>query len=306
MPKVSQRGAALPSSPIRRLAPMAAAARKRGVRVYGLNIGQPDLPTPEPFWNAVQNHPRGTLDYSPSPGFESIREKWAQYLSRYGAEISAENIVVTNGGSEAIGFAMLAATDPGDEIVVPDPMYANYITYAKIANVKLKPVVCRVEEGYALPSDDALRAVVSERTRAIVVCNPSNPTGKLLSPEEWNRIAALAQENDLFVICDEAYRDFRYDGSAPETALSHPQIKDRVIVVDTVSKRWSACGARVGALVSLREDVIAVAVKCAQARLSPPSLGQIGSQALFDLPEDYYQNVRREYKARRDFLHAAV
>ncbi len=306
MPEISQRGLRLPSSPIRRLAPLAAAARNRGLRVYGLNIGQPDLPTPEPFWNAVQNHPHGTLDYSPSPGFEPLRIKWAQDYQRYGVALSPANVIVTNGGSEAIAFALMATTDPGDEIIVAEPMYANYITYAQMAQVKVVPLACRVEDGYALPSDDTLRAAVCERTRAIFVCNPSNPTGKLLRSDEWERIEALAHEKDLFVVSDEAYRDFRYDGSRPETALARTDLKNRVVVVDTVSKRWSACGARVGALVSENEGVLSVATKCAQARLSPPSLGQIGAEALFDLPESYYDEVRREYKARRDFLHNAI
>jgi aspartate aminotransferase len=306
MPEISKRGRALPSSPIRRLAPLAVAARQRGIHVYGLNIGQPDLPTPVPFWNAVRSLPNGTLDYSPSPGFESLRQKWAKFYKRYGAELTAENIIVTNGGSEAIGFALMAITDPGDEIVVAEPMYANYITYAQSAGVKVVPLTCRIEDGYDLPNDDALRAAVTERTRAIVVCNPSNPTGKLLSDREWERVAALAEEKDLYVVSDEAYRDFRYDGSSPETALARASLAQRAIVIDTVSKRYSACGARVGALVTKNADVLAVAMKCAQARLSPPSLGQIGAEALFDLPEAYYDWVREEYRARRDFLHQSL
>ncbi len=303
MLSISQRGYEMPASPIRKLVPFADAAKKKGTVVYHLNIGQPDIETPPAILDAVRHITMPVLEYSHSAGNESYRRKLVQYYKEWGIEVTHEQILVTTGGSEAILFAFFACLNPGDEVIIPEPFYANYNGFACTAGVTVTPIVSTIETGFALPSIGEFEKVITEKTKAIILCNPNNPTGYLYSEAEVRELARICKEHQLYLISDEAYRDFRYDST--ESYLSPIQIEgmdDNVIVVDTVSKRYSSCGARIGAFVTKNQEVYTTALKFAQARLSPPGLGQILGQAAVDLPKDYFNKPKAEYQSRRDVL----
>ena len=296
----------MPASPIRKLVPFAEGAKQRGVHVYHLNIGQPDLATPPQFFEAIRTADLKVIEYSHSAGIESYRKKLVQYYRRVGLTLSYQDILVTTGGSEALRFAFMTCLNPGDEIVVPEPFYANYLGFAQEAGVVIKPITTTIETSYALPSAEAFAAVIGPKTKAILLCNPSNPTGKLYPRRELEQLAEVVKAHDLYWFSDEVYKEFCYDGEEFVSALSLAGMEKHVVVVDSVSKRYSGCGVRIGALVCRNAEVQAGALKFAQARLSPPTLGQVGAEALVDLPESYYAGIVEEYAARRDVVVAAL
>lgn len=301
-PKISERGLNIPSSPIRKLAGAATAAEKRGCKVYRLNIGQPDVPTPPQALESLKHIDRKVLEYSPSEGIEPLRVKMAEYYSRFGIEVGTDEIIVTTGGSEALLIGFLACLDPGDEIIIPEPAYANYITFAKSAGAVIKPLSAKIENGFALPPVEEFEALITARTKAILICNPNNPTGYLYSREELEKIAGIVKKHNLFLFSDEVYREFCYTGEPFVSALSIPGIEDNVVMVDSVSKRYNECGIRIGALVTRNKDFKQVVMKFCQARLSPPLLGQLVAEVSMDTPEEYMLEVYNEYLSRRDFL----
>ncbi|HTO17158.1 MAG TPA: pyridoxal phosphate-dependent aminotransferase [Edaphocola sp.] len=302
MPNISQRGAIMPPSPIRKLTPYAEIAKKKGVEVFHLNIGQPDIETPKQILQAVKDANLTVLAYSPSEGFESYREKLAGYYQKQGLSITKDNIITTTGGSEAILFAMMACLNPGDEIIIPEPFYANYNGFSVAAGVKVVPISSSIEDNFALPSIDAFEQAVSPKTKAIMICNPNNPTGYLYSKEELLVLRDICLKHDLFLFSDEAYREFCYDGAQHHSALSLEGLEQHAVLLDTISKRYSACGARIGALVTKNQELYNTVLKFAQARLSPPTYEQILAEAACDLPEDYFDTVLEEYRIRRDLL----
>ena len=302
MPKISQRGKEMPSSPIRRLAPLANEAKARGVKVYHLNIGQPDLPTPQKALDALKNVDRKVLEYSPSQGFLSLREKLQAYYRRFRIELSVNDIIVTSGGSEAVLFAFLACLNPGDEIIVPEPAYANYMAFAVSAGAVIKTVTSTIDTGFALPPVEKFEELITERTKAILICNPNNPTGYLYTRAEMNQIRDLVMKYDLYLFSDEVYREFIYTGSPYISALNLEGIENNVVLVDSVSKRYSECGIRIGALVTRNADVRRAVMKFCQARLSPPLLGQIVAEESIEGTEDYAADVYEEYVERRKCL----
>lgn len=291
----------MPSSPIRKLVPYAEAAKKKGVHVYHLNIGQPDIETPAAALDAVRHSTFKILEYSHSAGNESYREKLTQYYARFNVQVSAEDILVTTGGSEAIFFAMMSCLDPGDEIIVPEPFYANYNGFALEALVHIRPVTSDIAHAFALPPIEEFEKQITPRTRAIFICNPNNPTGYLYSRQELEVLRRICLKHDLFLFSDEAYREFCYGGEHL-SAMCLEGLDEHVILVDTISKRYSACGGRIGALVTRNRQVLDTALKFAQARLSPPAFAQIFGEAAVDLPSDYFDEVREEYRLRRDLL----
>nr|WP_295866450.1 pyridoxal phosphate-dependent aminotransferase [uncultured Chitinophaga sp.] len=301
MPTISQRGVQMPSSPIRKLVPFAEAAKKRGVKVYHLNIGQPDIETPKPVLDAVRHSDFKILEYSHSAGNESYRRKLVEYYGRFNVSLNHNQIIVTTGGSEAIVFAFMACLDPGDEVIVPEPFYANYNGFAVEAEVKIKTITANIETGFALPAMEAFEAAITPRTKAILICNPNNPTGYLYSKEEMEVLKQLCLKHNLFLFSDEAYREFCYAG-AHFSAMNLEGMDDNVILMDTISKRYSACGGRIGAFVTKNQVVLDAAMKFAQARLSPPSFAQIAGEAAVDLPLDYFDGIKAEYQSRRDVL----
>ena len=301
MPKISDLGARMPSSPIRKLAPLATAAKKQGVKVYHLNIGQPDLPTPPQALEALKHVDRKTLEYSPSEGYSGLREKLVGYYRRYNIDVTPDEIIVTCGGSEAILLGLLSCLDPGDEIIMVEPGYANYISFAKTAGVVVKTVTSHIENGFALPPVDDFEKAITPKTKAILLCNPSNPTGYVYTPEELQRIKEIVVEHDLFLFSDEVYREFVYNGKPYLSAMSLG-IPEHVIMIDSVSKRYSECGVRIGMLVTHNKNVHDTVMKFCQARLSPPLLGQIVAEASIEGTEDYARQCFDEYKARRDFF----
>ena len=301
MPKISCRGTQMPSSPIRKLAPLANAAKSQGVKVYHLNIGQPDLPTPQKALDALKTVDRKTLEYSPSEGYPGFRNKLVEYYKKYNIDVKADEIIVTCGGSEAILLGFLSCLDPEDEIIMVEPGYANYISFAKTANIKVKTVTARIEDGFMLPPVEAFRKAITPRTKAILLCNPSNPTGYVYTPEELQQIKELVLEHNLFLFSDEVYREFVYNGKPYLSALSLG-IPEHVIMIDSVSKRYSECGIRIGMLVTHNKEVHDTVMKFCQARLSPPLLGQIVAEASIEGTEDYARECFDEYKARRDFF----
>ncbi len=301
MPIVSQRGASLPSSPIRKLAPLADAAKKKGVKVYHLNIGQPDLPSPRKGLEALRNLDRITLEYSPSDGLASFRETLVRYYRKFGAEVSPDEIIVTCGGSEAVLLSFLSCLNPGDEVVMAEPGYANYISFANTAGAKVRTVTSRIENGFALPPVEAFEDAITPATRAILLCNPSNPTGYVYTAAELQQIKEIVKKHDLFLFSDEVYREFVYNGVPYVSALTLG-IPENVIIIDSVSKRYSECGVRVGMLVTKNRQVHDTVMKYCQARLSPPLLGQLVAQASVEGTEDYARACFDEYKARRDFF----
>jgi aspartate aminotransferase len=302
MPSISAKGLALPDSPIRKLAPYANAAKAAGKRVIHLNIGQPDIATPDTALDAVRGLDRKVLEYSPSEGYASYREGLAQYYASVGVEVAPDEIMVTTGGSEALQFVFTSGMNPGDEMIIPEPFYANYASFAMLAGARVVPVTARIEDGFALPPMEAFAAAISERTRAILICNPGNPTGTVYSEGELAVLADLARQHDLYLIVDEVYREFTYDGTMPRSILSFPGLEAHAVVIDSVSKRYSMCGARVGALVTRNAELRRAAMKMAMARLSPPTLGQIASEAALHTPASYFDAVRSEYRRRRDAL----
>jgi aspartate aminotransferase len=302
MPVISQRGQHMPPSPIRKLVPYADAAKKRGTKVYHLNIGQPDIETPKQILDAVRHTDMKVLEYSPSAGFESYRRKLAEYYKRNDIDVTPGQIIVTTGGSEAILFAIMSCLDSGDEIIIPEPFYANYNGFSTTAGVTVVPIPSGIETGFALPPIEDFEKAVTPRTKAIMICNPNNPTGYLYSMEELNVLKEICLKHDLFLFSDEAYREFCYDGRKHISALSIPGLEENAILLDTISKRYSACGGRIGAFVTRNQTVLDAAMKFAQARLSPPTFAQILGEAAVDLPSDYFKEVHAEYNARRDLL----
>ncbi len=292
----------MPESPIRKLVPYAEAAKARGVHVYHLNIGQPDIKTPQIALDAVKNNDIEVLAYSRTEGSEQYRRKIADYYGKLGIALQPGEILVTTGGSEALSFAMGTIADFGDEIIIPEPFYANYNGFATGMGVTVVPIVSRIENNFALPPIESFEALIGPKTRAILICNPGNPTGYLYSQEEIEKLVKLVKKHDIFLIADEVYREFTYDGSIHHSVLNYPEIQDQALLVDSVSKRYSMCGARIGCLVSRNPEVIQTALKFAQARLSPPTYAQIASEAALDTPQSYFEEVKKEYVGRRDLL----
>lgn len=292
----------MPPSPIRKLVPYAEAAKARGLHVYHLNIGQPDIETPPFILDAVRHADIRVLEYSHSAGFESYRRKLVAYYQRQSIALNHQQIIVTTGGSEAILFAIMSCLDPGDEMIVPEPFYANYNGFAIAAGVKIVPIPSGIEDGFSLPSMAAFEEAVTEKTKAIMICNPNNPTGYLYSLEELNVLRSICLKYDLYLFSDEAYREFCYDGRQHVSALSLEGLEQHAVMMDTISKRYSACGGRIGALVTRNQNVLDTAMKFAQARLSPPTFAQILGEAAVDLPADYFDSVHAAYTARRDLL----
>jgi aspartate aminotransferase len=301
MLKISQRGQTMPPSPIRKLVPFAEAAKKKGIKVFHLNIGQPDIETPPAILDAVRKADIKVLEYSHSAGNESYRRKLVTYYKKVGININYDQIIITTGGSEAIQFGFFTCFDPGDEVIIPEPFYANYNGFAVTAGVKVVPITSYIENGFALPPIEDFEKVITPKTKAIIICNPNNPTGYLYSRDEMEALKKICLEHDLFLFSDEAYREFCYDGDYI-SALHLQGLDENVILMDTVSKRYSACGARLGAFVTKNKAVYDAAMKFAQARLSPPGLAQILGEAAVDLPDHYFDTPKAEYMARRDLL----
>ena len=296
----------MPESPIRKLVPYSEIAKKKGHKVYHLNIGQPDIKTPEVALNAVKNSNITVLEYSHSAGFESYRNKLSQYYQTHGLPINTADIIITTGGSEALLFAMGSTMDQGDEIIIPEPFYANYNGFSTASGVTVVPVISTIDEGFALPPIAAFEKLITPKTKAILICNPGNPTGYLYSKEEILQLAEIVKKHDLFLIADEVYREFIYDGEEHFSIMNVPGLEENAIMIDSVSKRYSMCGARIGCIVSKNKEVMATAMKFAQARLSPPTLAQIASEAALDTPQSYFDDVITEYKDRRDTLIAGL
>jgi len=292
----------MPQSPIRKLVPFAEHAKKNGVKVIHLNIGQPDIKTPQIALDAVKNADIEVLEYSRTEGSEVYREKIAKYYAKNEIMVGASDIIVTTGGSEALSFAMGSIADSGDEIIIPEPFYANYNGFATALGVKVVPVVSHIDTNFALPLIEEFEKLITPKTKAILICNPGNPTGYLYSKEEIQKLAAIVKKHDLFLVADEVYREFTYDGREHYSILQESGLESNAIIVDSVSKRYSMCGARIGCLVSKNQDVIRTALKFAQARLSPPTLAQIASEAALDTPQSYFDAVKEEYVARRNIL----
>lgn len=307
MPKVSNKGKQMPESPIRKLVPYADIAKKKGHKVYHLNIGQPDIKTPEVAINAVKNIDIKVLEYSHSAGFESYRTKLSQYYKNHGLPIDVADIIITTGGSEALLFGMGSTMDVDDEIIIPEPFYANYNGFSTASGVKVVPVISTIDTGFALPPISDFEKLITSKTKAILICNPGNPTGYLYSQEEIQQLADLVKKHDLFLIADEVYREFIYDETEKHySVMNVPGIEENAIMIDSVSKRYSMCGARIGCIVSKNKEVMATAMKFAQARLSPPTFAQIASEAALETPQSYFDEVIEEYKDRRDTLIAEL
>jgi len=306
MPQVSQKGRQMPESPIRKLVPYAESAKKKGHKVYHLNIGQPDIKTPEVALEAIKNNDIKILEYSHSAGFESYRNKLAASYQAHGVNVNPENIIITTGGSEALLFALGSTLDAGDEIIIPEPFYANYNGFSVASGVKVVPVISTIDEGFALPPIADFEKLITSKTKAILICNPGNPTGYLYTEDEISQLAALVKKHDLFIIADEVYREFTYDGDKHYSVMNVAGLEEHAIMIDSVSKRYSMCGARIGCIVSKNKEVMATAMKFAQARLSPPTFEQIASEAALDTPQSYFDEVITEYKERRNTLVTAL
>ena len=302
MPTISHKGRAMPASPIRKLVPYAEKAKQQGKKVYHLNIGQPDIETPPQVFDTMRKINFKVLEYSHSAGIESYRRKLAAYYKRYDIDISLAELLITTGGSEAITFGIMATMDAGDEIIIPEPFYANYNGFTVAAGVVIKPITAKIENGFALPPIADFKRLITPRTRAIMICNPNNPTGYLYSKEELEQLKDIVLEHDLFLFVDEVYRDFCYDGKKHFSVLNISGLEEHVIVIDSVSKRFSMCGARVGNLISRNRNVIDAVLKFAQARLSPPTFGQIAAEAALDVSADYFAGVKAEYISRRNLM----
>ncbi|MBD5234774.1 MAG: pyridoxal phosphate-dependent aminotransferase [Bacteroidales bacterium] len=302
MPEVSHRGRIMPASPIRRLVPLANAAIERGTKVYRLNIGQPDVPTPQEAFDALKNIDRKVLEYSPSDGLLSLRRKLQQYYRRFNIKVDVDDIIVTTGGSEAVLFAFMACLDPGDEIIVPEPAYANYMAFAISAGAKIVTIPSSIDDGFELPPVEKFEELITPRTKGILICNPNNPTGYLYTMKEMLQIRDLVLKHDLFLFSDEVYREFCYTGAPYISAFHLPGIEDKVVLIDSVSKRYNECGIRVGALITKHKELKQNVMKFCQARLSPPLLGQIVAEASIDTPAEYMLETYNEYVERRKFL----
>ena len=302
MPTISNKGRQMPESPIRKLVPYSEIAKKKGNKVYHLNIGQPDIKTPEVAMTAVKNIDLTILEYSHSAGNESYRKKLSAYYINQHISVNIEDIIITTGGSEALMFAMGSTMDQGDEIIIPEPFYANYNGFSTASGVTVVPVISTIETGFALPAVEDFEKLITPKTKAILICNPGNPTGYLYSKEEIMKLAVLVKKHDLFLISDEVYREFTYDGDVHYSVMNVPGLEEHAIMIDSVSKRYSMCGARIGCIVSKNKEVMATAMKFAQARLSPPTIEQIASEAALDTPQSYFDEVISEYRERRDTL----
>lgn len=302
MPQISKKGMSMPASPIRKLVPFAEAAKKRGIKVYHLNIGQPDIETPEVALQAIRNFDQKVVEYSHSAGILSYRKKLVDYYKRYDIQITADDIIIGAGGSEAILFAMNSCMDPGDEIIIPEPFYANYNGFAINAGIKVVPIPSGIEDGFALPPISEFEKAITPKTKAIIICNPNNPTGYLYSQAELERLREIVLKYDLFLFADEVYREFCYDGKKHFSVMHLSGLDEHVVLIDSVSKRYSACGIRIGAMISKNKQLMATALKFAQARLSPPTFGQVAAEAAIETPDSYFENVLKEYLARRDVV----
>ncbi|MFO7863683.1 MAG: pyridoxal phosphate-dependent aminotransferase [Salinivirgaceae bacterium] len=302
MPQISDRGKAMPSSPIRKLVPYAEQAKRDGKKVYHLNIGQPDIPTPEVALDAIKNYDEKVIAYSHSAGNESYRKKLAGYYQSVGIDIDHTEMLITTGGSESLTFAFNSVMNAGDELIIPQPFYANYNAFATIAGVKITPINSSIDIGFALPPVEEFEKAITPKTRAILICNPNNPTGYLYSKEEIQKLGEIACKHDLYIFSDEVYREFCYDGHKHFSVMNLEGLENNTILIDSVSKRYSACGVRIGAFITKNKEVLATAMKFAQARLSPPSLGQVLGEAAVDTPESYFTEVYNEYIERRDFM----
>ncbi len=302
MPKTSRKGREMPPSPIRKLVPFAEKAKKEGKKIYHLNIGQPDIETPDTMLNAIHNYPYKIVEYSHSAGKESYRKKLVSYYKKFNINLDYTEIIITTGGSEAISFAMMSCMDPGDEILIPEPFYANYNGFSTQANVKVVPIRSFIETGFALPPISEFEKYITPVTKGIMICNPSNPTGYLYSKEELLLLRELVIKYDLWLFSDEVYREFCYDGKKYTSVMHLEGIDQNVVLLDSISKRYSACGARIGAVISKNKEFMSTALKFAQARLSPPDFGQFAAEAAIDTPDSYFENVKAEYITRRDFL----
>ncbi len=296
----------MPASPIRKLVPYAEQAKKRGTKVYHLNIGQPDIPTPQSMIDAMHNLDVKVIEYSHSAGILSYREKLCGYYAKHGIEVTPDEMIVGAGASEAILFAVQTCLNPGDEIIIPEPFYANYNGFSISAGVKVKPIPSTIESGFALPPIEEFEKAISPRTKAIMICNPNNPTGYLYSKEELEVLRTIVKKHDLFLFADEVYREFCYDGTTHHSVMNLEGLEDNVVLFDSVSKRYSACGIRIGVLISRNKELMATAMKFAQARLSPPSLGQIAAEAAIDTPDEYFTQIIEEYLARRNTVVEAL
>ena len=302
MPKISSIGSAMPSSPIRKLMPYANAAKASGKRVIHLNIGQPDISTPEVALSELKADTRTVVEYSPSEGYASYRDGLSTYYKGAGIDVNSDEIVVTTGGSEALVFGFMSCMDPGDEVIIPEPFYANYRGFAQMAGVKIVPVTATIEDGFELPPISDFEKLITPRTKAILICNPGNPTGKVYAPEAMDNLAQIVRDNDLFLFSDEVYREFCYDGAVAQSVLQLDGIENNVVLIDSVSKRYSMCGARIGALITKNKELKDTVMKFAMTRLSPPTFGQIASEAALKASESYFEDVRTRYVKRRDLL----
>ncbi|MBN2830159.1 MAG: pyridoxal phosphate-dependent aminotransferase [Candidatus Cloacimonetes bacterium] len=300
--KISERVQMMQASPIRKLMPYANSAKEKGIHVYHLNIGQPDIETPKEMIDVYHNFSEKVLAYGPSQGLECYRENLVKYYAGHNIKLATSDIIVTTAGSEAIVFALTAVCNVGDEVLIPEPFYTNYNGFADMAGVHIKPIPTKVENGFALPEKEEIVKLLTSKTRAIMICNPGNPTGKVYSKEEVEMVASIAKEHDIFVISDEVYREFVYDGYEATSILHIPGIEDRAVMVDSVSKRYSACGARIGCIVSLNKELMAAVLKLGQARLCPPTIDQLAASACVNLPQSYFEKVNVEYKKRRDLV----
>lgn len=302
MPEISVRGLKMPQSPIRKLAPLAVAAKERGIKVYHLNIGQPDLPTPQIGLDALKKIDRKVLEYSPSQGYLSFRQKLVGYYQKYRIDVEADDIIVTTGGSEAVHLAFMSCLNPGDEVIIPEPTYANYMAFSMATGVRIRTIATTIEDGFALPGVEKFEELINPHTRAIMICNPNNPTGYLYTQREMDQIRDLVKKYDLFLFADEVYREYKYIDSPFISTCHLDGIENNVVLIDSVSKRYSECGIRIGALITKNKEIRDAAMKFCQARLSPPLLGQIVAEASLDAPEEYYRAVYDEYIERRKCL----
>ncbi|GAI08758.1 unnamed protein product [marine sediment metagenome] len=303
---ISKRGLEIQESPIRKLKPYADRAIEKGIHVYFINIGQPDILTPKPVWDALRNYNEKILSYGPAQGFLELRQAIADYFESYNIPLTAENVIITIGGSEAIHFSFSVVADPGGEIIIPEPFYTNYNGYASFANVNIVPLTLNVDDGFRLPPSKDIEARITQKTRAVLLCSPNNPTGTVYSPEELERVITLVKKHDLFLIADEVYKEFVYDGKTHKSILEYEDIRDRVIVVDSISKRFSCCGARIGAVITRNKNIFQSVLKFAQARLCPPSIEQMAALAAYRMGKNYFDPVKEEYQRRRDMLYEGL
>jgi aspartate aminotransferase len=302
MPTISNKAVEMPASPIRKLVPFAEKAKQQGTKVYHLNIGQPDIETPQVALDAIHQMDRKVIEYSHSAGFESYRKGLSTYYQSVGINVGTDDILITTGGSEALIFGFMSTCNPGDEIIIPEPFYANYNGFAVMAGLTVVPVTAKIETGFALPPVEEIEAKVTPRTKAIVICNPGNPTGYLYSKEELEQLKAVVKKHDLFLFADEVYREFCYDGATPFSVMNLTEMDQHVVMIDSVSKRYSMCGARIGALITKNREVMQAALKFGQARLSPPTIDQLAAEAALNTPSSYFENVVNEYVGRRNIL----